>query len=76
MLNSRTAPNRKAYIERFRGHRLAINVKLNDLRHNMGISRLPHPSEKDLERVKRYEEEYESLRQMLVELLDKYKFNK
>lgn len=71
LLNSRTAPNRGAYIERFRGHRLAIRVKLNDLRHNMDISRIPHPSEKDLERVKRYKEEYESLQQMFGELFDK-----
>ncbi len=67
LMNSHTASNRKAYIERFRGHRLAIRVKLNDLRHNMDISRISHPSEEDLERVKRYEKEYESLRQMLGE---------
>lgn len=67
LLNSHTAPNREAYIERFRGHRLAISVKLNDLRHNMDISRIPHPSEEDLKRVKRYGGEYESLQKMLAE---------
>ena len=66
LLNSHTAPNREAYIERFRGHRLAISVKLNDLRHNMDISRIPHPSEEDLKRVKRYGGEYESLQKMLA----------
>lgn len=65
LMNSRTAPNREAYIERFRGYSLAIRVKLNDLRHNMDISRISQPNEKDLERVKRYEEEYDSLKQML-----------
>ncbi len=66
-MNSRTAPTREVYIERFRGHNLAIRVKLNDLQHNMDISRIPHPTEKDRARVERYRKEYEKLRKMLEE---------
>ena len=58
LINSHTAASREVYIERFRGHQLAINVKLNDLRNNMDISRLPYPTEKDLKRVERYKKEY------------------
>ncbi len=39
-MNSHTAANREAYINRFRNNTLAIIVKLNDLRHNMDISRI------------------------------------
>ena len=67
LINSHTAASREVYIERFRGHQLAINVKLNDLRNNMDISRLPYPTEKDLKRVERYKKEYDALLQMLQE---------
>ncbi len=40
LMNSHTAANREAYINRFRNNTLAIIVKLNDLRHNMDISRI------------------------------------
>ena len=40
LMNSHTAANREAYINRFRNNTLAIRVKLNDLRHNMDISRI------------------------------------
>ena len=67
LMNSRTAPSREAYIRRFRGHSLAIRVKLNDLRHNMDISRIPHPTDNDMARVERYKKEYETLSRMLEE---------
>lgn len=67
LMNSRTAPCREAYIRRFRGHSLAIRVKLNDLRHNMDISRIPHPTDNDMARVERYKKEYETLSRMLEE---------
>lgn len=40
LLNSRTAQNREEYIQRFKGHFLAIKVKKNDLQHNMDISHI------------------------------------
>lgn len=70
LLNSKTAKNREEYILRFKGHRLAIKVKLNDLRHNMDISRIPHPTEKDYARIKRYQKEYNTLMDMFRELCE------
>ena len=64
-MNSHTAANREAYINRFRNNALAIRVKLNDLRHNMDISRIPNPTEKDMARIKKYHYEYEQLKKML-----------
>ena len=70
LMNARTAQNREEYISRFKGHFLAIKVKLNDLRHNMDISRLPNPTEKDYVRLERYQEEYEKLMEMLREVCE------
>lgn len=68
LLNARTAPSREAYIERFRGHELAIRVKLNDLSNNMDLSRLSDPGERDIMRIERYRKEYSQLTEMLKEL--------
>lgn len=68
LMNSRTAPDRQAYIERFRGHGLAIRVKLTDMRHNMDLSRIPHPTPNDLARLERYRKEYAALEGMLASL--------
>ena len=67
LLNARTAKTREEYINRFKDHFLAIKIKLNDLRHNMDISRLPNPTEKDYIRLERYQKEYEALMEMLRE---------
>lgn len=67
LMNFRTAKSREEYIKRFKGHFLAIKVKLNDLRHNMDISRLPNPTEKDYARLERYQKEYETLMVMFRE---------
>ena len=68
LLNHHTAPNRQAYIERFRGHDLAIKVKLADMQHNMDLSRLPAPTQRDLDRQSRYQKEYAQLLAMMNEL--------
>lgn len=65
LMNSHTAANREAYINRFRNNALAIRVKLNDLRHNMDISRIPNPTEKDMARAAKYRREYSQLKKML-----------
>lgn len=70
LLNSRTAKNREEYIQRFKGHFLAIKVKMNDLRHNMDISRIPNPTEKDYARIERYQKEYNTLMDMFRELCE------
>lgn len=69
LMNSRTAPDREVYIERFRGNRLAIKVKLNDLQHNMDISRIPDPTKKDVARIERYKKEYIQLMEMSEEMI-------
>lgn len=67
LMNAKTAKTREEYINRFKDHFLAIKIKLNDLRHNMDISRLPNPTEKDYIRLERYQKEYEALMEMLRE---------
>lgn len=61
LLNHHNSPNRDAYIRAIGEHPLARAVKLNDLRHNMDLSRLSSPSSKDLARRERYEREYSYL---------------
>ena len=68
-MDFRTTANRETYIERFRGHRLAIKVKLNDLQYNMDITRILHPTDKDLESVEKYQKEYN----LLLKMLEEYK---
>lgn len=65
VLNHHTAPNREEYIQRFRNNKLALKVKLNDLKNNMDISRIPSPTAKDYKRLERYKEEYKTLLDML-----------
>ena len=69
LLNSHTAKNRDAYIERFRGHWVAMKVKMNDLNNNMDISRISNPTPKDFARVERYKSERCRLAQMLLEII-------
>jgi len=61
LLNSNTAASREEYIMRIKNSDLATRVKLNDLKHNMDISRLPNPTQKDLDRLARYKKEYEQV---------------
>lgn len=68
MMNQNTASDREKYIERFRGHRLAIRVKLNDLYSNIDLSRIPNPTKKDRARRQRYFAELRQLRQLLEEI--------
>ena len=65
ILNHHTAPIREEYIKRFGENQLALKVKLNDMRNNMDISRIPSPTPKDYERLERYKSEYKVLLDML-----------
>lgn len=65
LLNSSTVSLRDEYIARIRNSEIATRVKLNDLRHNMDISRIPEPTSKDLERLKRYKREYRTILEYL-----------
>lgn len=61
LLNHRKAPDRTTYIKNIGANSLARAVKLNDLRHNMDLSRLPLPTPQDLARIERYQREYDYL---------------
>ena len=69
LLNHHNSPNRDAYIRAIGEHPRARAVKLNDLRHNMDLSRLSSPSSKDLARRERYEREYSYLSSISAERL-------
>ena len=60
-LNKHTASSREEYIARISENRLALKVKMNDLKNNMDLSRISNPTEKDLARIERYKVEYEKL---------------
>lgn len=68
LLNHNNASSRETYISNMRGNRLAIKVKLNDLKNNMDISRIPSPTTKDEERILRYNKEYQYLQELLNEI--------
>lgn len=61
LLNYHTAPSREEYINRISINFLALKVKLNDLRNNMDITRIPEPTENDYARLDRYKKEYDIL---------------
>lgn len=58
-LNHHCYSTREEYIAGLRGNVRAMRVKMADLKHNMDLSRLPNPTEKDFTRLKRYQKEYE-----------------
>ena len=49
------------FIERVKTNPTAIAVKLNDLRDNMDVTRLPAISDKDVERLRKYHRAYSEL---------------
>lgn len=61
LLNHHLSPDRETYIQRIKSNALATKVKLHDLAHNMDLSRIPNPTQKDYERVERYKSEYDYL---------------
>lgn len=61
LLNHHESPDRESYIRAIGEHPVARAVKMNDLRHNMDLSRLPAPSPKDFIRRERYMREYDYL---------------
>ena len=65
LLNHHTASSREEYIAHISENRLALKVKMNDLKNNMDLSRIPQPTDKDLARIGRYKIEYEKLLNVL-----------
>ena len=43
------------YVEKLAYHPIARKVKMADMKHNMDISRIPYPKQKDFDRVRKYE---------------------
>lgn len=43
------------YLKKVKSNALATRVKIEDLRHNMDLSRIPTPMKKDFDRIKKYE---------------------
>lgn len=72
LLNHHTAPSREEYISRISSNLLALKVKLNDLRNNMDISRIPQPTENDYARIERYKREYQRLIAALDNIVNKH----
>ena len=70
LLNQHTASSREEYIARISENRLALKVKMNDLKNNMDLTRIQQPTEKDLARVERYKVEYENLLNVLCNGLE------
>ena len=60
-LTHRDNDSYEEYIERIRMNPLAVKVKMADLVHNMDLTRLDNPTEKDFQRVKKYKLAYEKL---------------
>lgn len=71
LLNHYNSSSREEYIDKIKTNRLAMEVKLNDLESNMDLSRIPNPSDKDLQRQERYKKEYEDIRKELFKLYEK-----
>lgn len=44
-----------SYIQRVKRNPLAKKVKLQDLKHNSDVTRIPRPTKKDFDRIKKYE---------------------
>ena len=65
LLNSNTASSREEYIARIKESFIATKVKLNDLSHNMDMSRISNPTDRDIERTKRYRREYRQVLEYL-----------
>lgn len=72
LLNHYTTPSREEYINRISTNFLALKVKLNDLKSNMDITRIPEPTEKDYARLERYKKEYDILMEALRNRLNSY----
>jgi (p)ppGpp synthase/HD superfamily hydrolase len=53
-LTKREGEDSEAYLARVLANPLAVQVKIADMRDNMDLSRIAHPTEKDLARLEKY----------------------
>lgn len=54
--------DRQVYLDRVKKNAIARNVKLYDLEHNSQLSRIKNPTQKDYDRIVRYQKEIEYLK--------------
>jgi (p)ppGpp synthase/HD superfamily hydrolase len=65
-LTKRKGENLKDYMDRVKGNILSVKVKVNDLTHNMDISRITNPKEKDYKRLEKYKTQKKELEEFLA----------
>ena len=53
-ITKRTGESYESYLDRVKANPLALAVKLADLTHNMDLSRIANPTEKDFARIEKY----------------------
>lgn len=56
----------EGYIERVKENNIALKVKLADLEHNSDISRILNPTQKDLDRTRKYLKTIEELKKFVT----------
>jgi (p)ppGpp synthase/HD superfamily hydrolase len=54
-LTKRSGENYEAYLSRVMSNPIALKVKIADMKDNLDIDRIPHPTEKDYQRLKKYQ---------------------
>ena len=64
LLNHHLAPDRETYIQRIKSNALATSVKMQDLIHNIDLSRIPNTTKKDNKCFKQYQRESTYLRKI------------
>jgi (p)ppGpp synthase/HD superfamily hydrolase len=55
LLTHRDEDSYTEYVQRLAHHTVARHVKMADLKHNMDITRIPEPKQRDFDRVRKYE---------------------
>lgn len=65
LLTRRPGQPYSEYIEQLAQDPMAAQVKLADLTHNMDLRRIPHPTEKDFQRLEKYQKAYTYLKERI-----------
>jgi (p)ppGpp synthase/HD superfamily hydrolase len=60
-LTKQSSESYEQYLLRASGNPIAVSVKLKDLKHNMQLDRIPIPTDKDFQRIEKYQKAFEYL---------------
>lgn len=71
-LTRRKGEDYDTYINRILGNELACMVKMEDLKDNINISRIPYPTQKDFDRQEKYEKAYEKIHAKIYDYVRSY----